>query len=226
MDAWQRHVHHASKKVIEATGACVVPTNGKAQCCGALALHAGMAEHAQQTARNVIEALSGDVRPILVNSAGCGAMLKDYGNLLNTDEAHQFSTRVFDIHEWLLPKTSSLIEQQSAQISLSRSKVAIQDPCHMRHVQRNHDAVHQLLEPFVELVPLNDDGLCCGAGGAFSVLEPELASQIRDVKVAAVKSSGAQVVASANPGCSLHLANAGLDVVHPCELLSEALDVT
>ena len=102
--------------------------------------------------------------------------------------------------------------------------MALQDPCHLRHAQRSHEAVPVVLRPFVrELVMLDDDGLCCGAGGAYSMLEPELATAIRARKTAAVERSGASVVASANPGCSLHLAAAGLDVRHPLELVAQAL---
>ena len=94
--------------------------------------------------------------------------------------------------------------------------VAVQDPCHLRHVQRAHLAVSEVLAPFVaRVVALDDDGLCCGAGGAYSVMEAELSRAIRERKTAAVARSGASVVASANPGCSLHLAAAGLDVAPP-----------
>jgi glycolate oxidase iron-sulfur subunit len=80
-----------------------------------------------------------------------------------------------------------------------------------------------VLAPVAELVELDDDGICCGAGGAYSMMQPELASQIRDRKVAAIGRAGAGIVASANPGCAMHLAAAGLVVRHPIDLLAEAL---
>jgi glycolate oxidase iron-sulfur subunit len=86
-----------------------------------------------------------------------------------------------------------------------------------------HEATRAVLRPFVDLVELDDEGLCCGAGGAFSALEPELAVAIRARKLAAVERSGAEVVAVANPGCAFHLAAAGIDVVHPVELVARAL---
>ena len=101
--------------------------------------------------------------------------------------------------------------------------VAVQDPCHLRHVQRAHQHVRTVLQPFADLVELDDDGLCCGAGGAYAALHPDMASEIRDRKVAAIRRTGAPVVASANPGCILHLQAAGLDVRHPMELVAEAL---
>jgi glycolate oxidase iron-sulfur subunit len=100
----------------------------------------------------------------------------------------------------------------------------VQDPCHLRHVQRAHLSVRTVLRPYVaQLVELDDEGLCCGAGGAYAALHPDLAGEIRSRKVAAVERSGAGVVASANPGCMVHLRNAELDVRHPVSLIDEAI---
>ncbi|MDD9370029.1 MAG: (Fe-S)-binding protein [Acidimicrobiales bacterium] len=99
----------------------------------------------------------------------------------------------------------------------------MQDPCHLRHVQRSHMAVRTLLAPFATIVELDDEGLCCGAGGAYAAVQPELAADIRLRKLAAIGRSGAPVVASANPGCALHLAAAGATVVHPCQIVARAL---
>ena len=226
MDAWQRPVHSAAQAVIEATGAGVTPTGGAAPCCGALAAHAGLEEMARARAEEVMAGLArldgGGETPVLVDSAGCGAALKDYGRLLDTAEARRFSARVFDVHEWLAPRLDRLPSARPL-----KTAAAVQDPCHLRHVQRAHEPVYQVLEPFIASVTtLDDDGLCCGAGGAYSVLEPERAQMIRDRKLAALNRSGATVVASANPGCSLHLAAAGLKVHHPLELVAEALGIT
>ena len=224
MDAWQRDTHRAVQRVLEAAGAGVEPTTGAAPCCGALHVHAGLEPDAATIAKQVIAALSADDRPVLVDSAGCGAALKHYGRLLGTAEASAFSERVFDVHEWLADRLDALLDGRPDAGPLELT-VAVQDPCHLRHAQRSHEAVPAVLSPFVrELVTLDDDGLCCGAGGAYSMLEPELATAIRRRKTAAVQRSGASVVASANPGCSLHLAAAGLDVRHPLELVAQALD--
>jgi len=223
MDAWQRHTHLAVQRVLEAAGVGVTPTAGAAPCCGALHTHAGLEAGAAAIARQVIAGLSGDDRPVLVDSAGCGAAMKHYGRLLGTPEAEVFAARVSDVHEWLADRVDVLLDGRPAEpLALT---VALQDPCHLRHAQRSHESVPVVLRPFVrELVMLDDDGLCCGAGGAYSMLEPELATAIRARKTAAVERSGASVVASANPGCSLHLAAAGLDVRHPLELVAQALD--
>ena len=222
MDAWQRDVHLAVQRVVESAGVGVEPTGAAAPCCGALHIHAGLEAETKDMARQVMAGLSGDDRPILVDAAGCGASLKDYGHLLGTDEARAFSARVYDVHEWLAGRLDELRARRP--VDPLPMTVAVQDPCHLRHVQRAHQAVPEVLRPFVdEVVTLDDDGLCCGAGGAYSVMEAELSQAIRKRKTAAVARSGASVVASANPGCSLHLAATGLDVRHPLELVDEAL---
>ena len=119
--------------------------------------------------------------PILVNSAGCGAALKDYGHLLGTAEAGAFAARVLDIHEWLADRLD-LLPPAPRRLA----PVIVQDPCHLRHVQRSTTAVRAVLAHVADVVELDDDGLCCGAGGAYSALEPELAGAIRQRKLEAV----------------------------------------
>jgi glycolate oxidase iron-sulfur subunit len=222
MDAWQRDTHRAVQRVIEATGTGVTPTGFRAPCCGALHTHAGLIGQARSLAHQVMGDLPGD-QPIVVDSAGCGAAMKDYGHLLATPEAIAFSARVVDVSEWL----ADHVEELPDPIRPLDVRVAVQDPCHLRHVQRTHLAVRTVLAPFVrELVELDDDGLCCGAGGAYSVLEPALAGKVRDRKIAAIERVRPDVIASANPGCLLHLAATGLDVRHPIELVAKALDLS
>jgi glycolate oxidase iron-sulfur subunit len=217
MDAWQRHVHAAAIAVLTATGAGVaVPPSSP--CCGALHVHAGLEDEGLAMARQVMTAFPGDA-PILVDSAGCGAALKGYGDLVGTLEAVAFARRVLDVHEWLADHASSL-----PAVRIPQGRVALHDPCHLRHAQRTHAAVRTVLAPYAETVELDDEGLCCGAGGAFAVVQPALAGAIRDRKVDAVARTGAVVVASANPGCALHLSEAGLDVRHPVELMAAAIE--
>jgi glycolate oxidase iron-sulfur subunit len=157
--------------------------------------------------------------PIVVDSAGCGAAMKDYGYLLDSDAARDFSARVFDIQEFLADHVDRLPTVEPLDL-----RVAVQDPCHLRHVQRVHEATRTVLRPFVrELVELDDDGLCCGAGGAYAVLQPDLAGQIRDRKVAAIGRVAPDVVASANPGCSMHLGSVGVPTRHPMSIVHDAL---
>jgi glycolate oxidase iron-sulfur subunit len=219
MDAWQRDVHAAAQRVIEATDTRVRASGAAAACCGALAMHAGLEDEARRAAVATMGALPG-AGAIVVDSAGCGAMLKDYGHLLGTDEAVSFSARVRDIHEWLAPRVERL---PVAAASAVRPRVAVQDPCHLRHVQRAHTSVRQALAPYAEIVELDDDGLCCGAGGAYSALHPQLAADIRARKIAAIERTAVSTVVSANPGCALHLAAAGVATRHPIEVIDEAI---
>lgn len=220
MDAWQREVHLATQTVIEATGFGVTPTADAAPCCGALHTHAGLGGRARSLAEANMRGLDRD-RPILVNSAGCGAALKEYGKLLGTPEAHEFSARVYDVQEWLALHADRLPDVDKP----LAIRVAIQDPCHLRHVQRVHPATRTVLAPYVrDLVELDDEGLCCGAGGAYSILQPDMAGQIRNRKESSIARADVDVVASANPGCSLHLQAAGIDAVHPMMLVARALE--
>jgi glycolate oxidase iron-sulfur subunit len=220
MDAWQRDVHRAALTTMRATGASVGLPGRGADCCGALHVHAGRVGEAKRLARRVIASLPGDA-PIVVDSAGCGAAMKDYARLLGTPAAEAFSARVRDYSEWLAAQPPLALHDTG-------TAVVVQDPCHLRHVQRAQGAVRTVLAPAYRLRETTDDGLCCGAGGAYAALEPELAGQIRDRKVAALRAAAGDpadpfVVVSANPGCTMHLAAAGLDVRHPAELIAAAL---
>jgi glycolate oxidase iron-sulfur subunit len=239
MDAWQRPVHQAVLDVLARAGVGVSFPQRGGDCCGALHVHAGLVDDARSLARRVMSSMPGDA-PVLVDSAGCGAVLKDYGHLLDTPAAEAFAARVFDVHEWLathmerLPappastfvRSSAIAAQQRTKVSGVRRlpyKVAVQDPCHLLYVQRAQEHVRTVLAPYADLVELDDEGLCCGAGGAYAMAHPEMAGDIRQRKVDAIRRTGAPVVASANPGCMLHLQAAGLDVRHPFELIAEAL---
>jgi glycolate oxidase iron-sulfur subunit len=214
MDAWLRDTHRNTALVLDHLGITYATPAGGGSCCGALHLHAGL--DVKAIANRVMASMPGDA-PIVVNSAGCGAALKDYGHLLETSEAQAFSARVRDVHEFLAPHANRLRPVQHL------GEVIVHDPCHLRHVQKAHGAVRELLAPVASVIELDDDGLCCGAGGAYSALEPELATQMRDRKLAAIGRAGGGVVASANPGCAMHLAAAGAAVRHPIDLLAQAI---
>jgi glycolate oxidase iron-sulfur subunit len=223
MDACQPEIHDAVEDVLVAGGRSVERTGEAVGCCGALHGHAGLHGEAMRRAEVVMAALPGD-RPILVDSAGCGAALKRYGGLLGTPAAAAFSERVFDVHEWLAANPELLPESSGP----AGEPVVVQDPCHLRHAQGVHGAVREVVGPYATLVELDDEGLCCGAGGAFQMLEPELAGEVRERKLAAIRRafdrSGARTVISANPGCAMYLAAAGLEVRHPMEVVADALE--
>jgi glycolate oxidase iron-sulfur subunit len=220
MDAWQRDTHRAALAVMAATGARPGLPGRGADCCGALHVHAGREEEARRLARRVVAALPGDA-PVVVDSAGCGAVMKDYGRLLETDEAQAFAGRVRDFSEWLAARP------QGVPVRATGTRVVVQDPCHLRHVQRAAGAVRDVLGAAYELAETDDDGLCCGAGGAYNALQPALSGDIRDRKIDAIRRAAdgdEPLVASANPGCAMHLAAAGLVVRHPADLVAAALE--
>lgn len=217
MDAWQRRVHVAAMAVLSAMGFGVsLPGSGGA-CCGALHTHAGLESKAATLASRVIAAFPGDA-PVLVDSAGCGAQLREYDRLVGTDEAARFAARVHDVHEWVAAREHLL---PPVKADAGPLRVAVQDPCHLRHVQRSHSAVRVVLSRYASVVELDDDGVCCGAGGAYSALRPKMAGAIRREKLRAIDQAAADVVASANPGCSLWLAAGGATVEHPMLLVAQ-----
>lgn len=218
MDAWLRDTHRAAARVMRASGATVGRPSAGGACCGALHLHAGRVADARRLATRVIRALPGDA-PVVVDSAGCGAAMKEYGNLLGSPEAHAFSARVHDFSEWLAPRPPRLRR--------TKTSIVVQDPCHLRHVQKTHLAVRTVLAPAYTVSETADDGLCCGAGGAYSLTQPELSRRILARKVEALRAAAGTadpIVASANPGCMVQLRAAGIDARHPADLIAEVLE--
>lgn len=226
MDAWQRHTHRATADLLTALGiGYAVPT--PSGCCGALHLHAGLRGDAARLMAAAMASMPADA-PILVNSAGCGAALQEVGHILGTPEAEAFSARVVDVHSFLGEHREQL---RPLLRPVRAPAVMIQDPCHLRHVQRAHAPVRSLIALVAAPVELDDQGVCCGAGGAYASLQPELAGDIRDRKVAAILRAAQRTqstcIVSANPGCSQHLSAAlaahGIEVRHPIDLLAEAV---
>lgn len=214
MDVWQRDVHRAAVAVLGAAGVDVDWPRGRL-CCGALHVHQGRHEEAVALAREVIAAFPGDDR-IVVDSAGCGAALKEYGALVGTPEAQAFSARVVDFSE---------VEEIRGLDAPSgdRPVVGYQHACHLRNVQRVGEAPVALLRDVAgcDVVEDRESGVCCGAGGAYSLLEPSLATAIRDRKVQ--NFAGLDIVVTTNPGCHMHLAAAGVPMRHLAEVLAARL---
>jgi glycolate oxidase iron-sulfur subunit len=215
MNAWQRPVHRASIQVLQSIGVGVALPGSGAACCGALHVHAGLQGDAVRLARRCIAALPGPA-PVLVDSAGCGAALKDFAHLLGR-EGEEFSSRVFDIQEWIAGR----VEDLPPPVTDEELRIAIQDPCHLRHVQRAESPVRAVLQRYGEIVELGDEGRCCGAGGAYSALHPDLAGAVRTQKLAVIAVAEADIVASANPGCAMWLSAAGVPVSHPMEIVAQ-----
>jgi glycolate oxidase iron-sulfur subunit len=222
-DRWYRSANRATIRVLARNGWRVVVPRGQV-CCGALSAHYGRLDTARRLAARTLRAF-GDVDHVVVNAAGCGAHMKELGDLLGTDEARAFSAKVRDLMEFLHAEG---VEPPSGNAGPGR--VAYHDACHALRAQRIKEEPRAVLRtiPGLEIVEISDGDRCCGAAGLYSVLEPEMGLELMRRKAEAIASSGAAIVASANPGCTMQIA-AGLhslgrdvDVVHPVELLDRA----
>src|SRR5207302_583930 len=169
-----------------------------------------------------IAAFGDGEEPIVVNSAGCGAILKDYGRLVGDAPAHALGARVRDVTELLAdrgPRPGAPLDR----------RVAYDPPCHLLHAQRVAEAPHRLLGaiPVLQLVPTPDAAQCCGSAGLFTLVEPAMSRAVLAPKLAALREAGPQVVAPGNPGCLMQLgaglAAAGMaaEARHPVELLAD-----
>jgi glycolate oxidase iron-sulfur subunit len=220
-------VNEATVRVLTENG-CEVTVLGAETCCGALHIHNGARDAAKELARANVRAFSaGDYDAIVSNAAGCSAELRHYGELLEDDaEARAFGARIRDVSELLVELDW---KRPSAPGTLT-GKLAYDEPCHLLHAQKISAQPRAILAelPGLELVPLEDADACCGSAGVYSLTQPALAQAIGGRKIEAIRRSGAQVVATGNPGCLLQLRAgvkaAGLDVkvVHPVELLAAA----
>lgn len=224
MDAWDRATHRRTAAVVAATDSSFAFTPG--MCCGALHHHAGhevraMVERVIDEVEDAESASATTDAPVLVNSAGCGAMMKEYGQLLGTPAAHRFSARVVDVNEWLVDRLDRLPPVESP-----RPSVIVQDPCHLRHVQRVHPAMRRVIAHVADAVELDDDGLCCGAGGSYSLTHRAEARALRRAKaevIARADRGRRLAIVSANPGCATHLSGLGHEVLHPIDLVARSL---
>ena len=227
-------VNDATERVLRANGYEVVEASGQG-CCGALHTHAGDAEGARALARANVQALaSAQVEFVAVNAAGCGAALKEYGHLLEADEEYKqiaadlaASTR--DISELLTGDTLGAGETLRVGAPLP-ARVTYDAACHLCHAQGLREEPRVLLGAIPELVvlPLRDEEECCGGAGIYGITHAELGADIGADKVSAVLDTGAEIVATGNPGCMMQI-GAGLllegsDVMacHPVELLDES----
>ncbi|MEX2526304.1 MAG: heterodisulfide reductase-related iron-sulfur binding cluster [Gemmatimonadota bacterium] len=224
-------VNQATRRVLEANGYEVLSVPGQG-CCGALHAHAGDLEVARDMARvnlRAFQAVGADW--VVVNAAGCGLALREYGHLLRTAESEElagaaeaFSRRVRDISQLL---TAPGLPRVGAPLPL---KVTYAPPCHLAHAQRVELPPRDLLAsiPSLELIPLPNEGECCGGAGIYGVTHPELGGRIGQDKVDAVLSTGAEVVATGNPGCMMQIggglcsAGSRVQARHPVELLDES----
>lgn len=218
--------HRATVRVLERSGLTVTapPEQG---CCGALHAHDGDLEFARRLARRNIDAFEGS-DTIVVNSAGCGAAMKEYGDLLAHDnmyagKAAAFSARVRDFSEVV----AGLEVRPPAR---SNVRVTYQDACHLVHAQRIREQPRALLEEVAgcELVETSGADVCCGAAGIYSLVQPEMSADLRRMKAEQFAEAQPDVIVTGNPGCQLQyiaaVTEAGIKarVLHLAEFLDEA----
>lgn len=220
MESWFGPVQDAAVELLSRAGyAVVVPENHT--CCGALAAHDGADSQARRLAARNVKAFAG-VDLVVATAAGCSAHLAEYGNWAEGGSevqrrARDITTVVADLIEaGALPRADT-----------PRGAVAVQDPCHLRHAQRETRSPRLILQAAgYETVDVDPVGLCCGAAGIYSLLYPEASSELGRRKADEVESTGTTLVASANPGCEMQLRQHLEDwyrVAHPIELYLESL---
>jgi glycolate oxidase iron-sulfur subunit len=221
MDTLFRHVHEATRRTLEANGYRVVELEGQT-CCGALHEHAGDRQSATALALQNLAALSDDMDFVVVNSAGCGALLKDYGHLLGGAAADTLAAKVRDVSELL----AAAGPRPGAPLELD---VAYDAPCHLQHAQRVQEPPLAVLRaiPGLRLRLLPGSDQCCGSAGIYAVLNPEMARAVLDRKIRtfAEATPRPDLVTTGNPGCLMQI-GAGLlaerlpiGVAHPVEIL-------
>lgn len=216
-------VNDATVRVLSAEG-FDVSTPAAPRCCGALMLHSGAEPPALALARETIAAFDG-CDHVVVNAAGCGSAMKDYGRLLDDDpawaeRAAAFSAKVRDVSELLAGV------EPRAERSPVPMRVAYHDACHLAHAQGVRAEPRSLLAgiPGLEVAEPAGWELCCGSAGLYNLLQPQAAGDLGRRKAAHLTATGASAVVAGNPGCALQItAHSGLPVHHPIELLDWSL---
>jgi glycolate oxidase iron-sulfur subunit len=222
-------VNAATARVLAMEGCDVVIPKGQG-CCGALSLHAGRAAEARAFAKRTIESFA-DVDVVVVNAAGCGSAMKDYGDVLAdepewAERAREFSAKTRDLTEYLAE-----LGPRATRHPLEMT-VAYHDACHLAHAQGVRAQPRDLLRaiPGLELLEPPDWEICCGSAGIYNLVQPRAARELGERKARAILAAEPDVVATANPGCAVQLGAAlrrlgrgDLRIVHPAELVAEAV---
>jgi glycolate oxidase iron-sulfur subunit len=224
-------VNAATVRVLAAEG-CDVVAPPRQGCCGALSMHNGREAEAQRYARALVDTFeaAGPLDAVVVNAAGCGSAMKEYGRLLADDpryaeRARRFAAGVRDVSEYLAALGPVAARHEVA------ATVAYHDACHLSHAQRIRREPRELLAavPGLVLREIPDAEICCGSAGVYNVLNPGAAGELGDRKAAAVLATGADLVVTANPGCLLQIraalerADRPVRLAHPVEVLDAAI---
>jgi glycolate oxidase iron-sulfur subunit len=224
--------NEATVRVLNAAGAEVVVPRDQG-CCGAITIHAGEMPRGRELAKRNIAAFERSGADVyVINAAGCGSALKEYGELLHDDpawaaRARAFSAKVRDVLEYV-----DELGLPAGALGPLRAVVTYQDACHLAHAQRITAPPRRLLRaiPGLELREMEESSLCCGSAGIYNVQQPEMARRLQRRKVERILAAAPEIVATANPGCALQMRN-GLDgagheavaVRHVIELLDQSL---
>lgn len=226
-DVMFRQTHWATIRVLQQNG-CDVLIPREQACCGAIHFHAGSSEPARAFSDTNLRAFdTSGVDAIIVNVAGCGAMLKDYGHHWQDELQHrreQFAAKVKDVSEFL--DQLGLVPPRGE----IRRTATYHDACHLGHAQKIREAPRKLLAqvPGLTLKELPETEICCGAAGTYNLTEPEMAGRLSRRKLANILSTGADLVVTGNAGCLLQIAREArqqghkLDVMHPIDVLDES----
>nr|WP_207956150.1 heterodisulfide reductase-related iron-sulfur binding cluster [Rubrobacter marinus] len=223
-------VNAATVRVLNAEG-CDVVTPKAQGCCGALSVHAGREEEFQAFARKLIDEFEDSgVDRIIINAAGCGSTLKEYGYLLRDDRAYaekarNFSAKVRDVSEFL-QELGPVAERQPMPVA-----AAYHDACHLAHSQGIRKQPRQTLKqiPGMEVREIKEAELCCGSAGIYNMVEPEPATELGDRKATNVLNTGARMVVTSNPGCMLQIQaslkrmGTSMPMAHPMEVLDASI---
>ncbi len=226
-------VNEATVRVLTANG-CEVVIPKTQGCCAALPAHQGQEKQAQSLARQMIDSFAETgVDAVIINAAGCGHTLKEYGHILEDDpeykeKAKDFANNVKDVQEFLaeVGLTAQLSPLQDEPLDL-----VYQDACHLLHGQQISLQPRQLLKqiPNVNIHEPIDAALCCGSAGVYNMLQPKVAEELGEKKANNLVNTGAKLIASSNPGCSLqiqkHLHQKGIEIplLHPMQLLDYSI---
>jgi glycolate oxidase iron-sulfur subunit len=228
--AFFSHVNAATARVLSAEG-CEVIAPAEQPCCGALFLHAGEENRAQELARRTIDVFErANVETVVINAAGCGSNIKQYGHLLRDDPAYaqraaDFASKSKDISE-ILSQLPPRAERKPLRV-----RVAFHDSCHLQHAQGISGQPRSLLAqiPGTELLEIPESPICCGSAGIYNLVQPDPAKELGDRKAQWIVPLQADVVATGNPGCLLQLqsslarANHSIPVLHTIQLLDASI---
>ncbi|HKH09841.1 MAG TPA: heterodisulfide reductase-related iron-sulfur binding cluster [Rubrobacter sp.] len=223
-------VNAATVRVLAAEG-CEVVTPKVQGCCGALSVHAGREEEFEEFARRLIDTFEGlDLDNIIINAAGCGSTLKEYGYLLRDDpeyaeRASAFAEKVMDVTEFI-QDLGPVAERNPLPVA-----AAYHDACHLAHAQGVRKQPRQTLKqiPGVEVREIKEAEICCGSAGIYNMVEPEPATELGDRKAKNVLNTGARMIVTSNPGCMLQIQASlkrmghSMPMAHPMEVLDASI---